>query len=323
MAARRLERLERESSQLEDEEREASLEEALADHTKVVKLTVDKWFVDKGFGFGKALSGEVVFIHASAVQGAEVLVVGTDAWTQVVSDHARAEGEYRARKAWGQRAWKEEKDRERASRAAQQVRRAATLTAELAARSESKVFEVCSQPPGLCDEPTAVALQPDSSLSVVVSDPLPAGQGFSSFSAKSREKQPGPDTRAQEKAALTEETQNFFVRATGKDEAQMQPEFKGMKLETLRKERDGWRKLAEEKQQLQDKKEEAWELFQRQPNWGSKRREDFEREYKQKVMTEPLYSPFASSKREEKFLQEWVDKLRERATLSPFPNAAR
>ena len=123
VAARRLERLERESSQLEDGEREASLEEALADPTKVVKLTVDKWFVDKGFGFGKVPSGEVVFIHTSAVQGAEVLVVGTDAWTQVVSDHARAEGGYRARKTWGQRAWREEKDRERASRAAQQVRR--------------------------------------------------------------------------------------------------------------------------------------------------------------------------------------------------------
>ena len=112
VAARRLERLERESSQFEEEEREASLEEALTDNTKVVKLTVDKWFVDKGFGFGKAPSGEVVFIHASVVQGAEVLVVGTEAWTQVVSDHARAEGGYRARKAWGQRAWKEEKDRE-------------------------------------------------------------------------------------------------------------------------------------------------------------------------------------------------------------------
>ena len=92
VAARRLERLERESSQLEDEEHETSLEGALTDRTKVVKLIVDKWFVDKGYGFGKAPSGEVVFIHASAVQGAEVLVVGTDAWTQVVSDHARAEG---------------------------------------------------------------------------------------------------------------------------------------------------------------------------------------------------------------------------------------
>ena len=105
VAARRLERLERESSQLEDEERETSLEGALTDRTKVAKLTVDKWFVDKGFGFGKAPTGEVVLIHASVVQGAEVLVVGTEAWTQVVSDHARAEGGYRARKAWGQRAW--------------------------------------------------------------------------------------------------------------------------------------------------------------------------------------------------------------------------
>ena len=50
-----------------------------------------------------------------------------------MSDHARAETGYRARKAWSQRAWKEEKDRERARRAAQQVTRAATLTAELAA----------------------------------------------------------------------------------------------------------------------------------------------------------------------------------------------
>ena len=61
-----------------------------------------------------------------------------EAGTQVVSDQARAEGRYRARKAWGQRAWREEKDRERASRAAQQVRRAAALTAELAAQSSSR-----------------------------------------------------------------------------------------------------------------------------------------------------------------------------------------
>ena len=171
VAARRLERLEREISQLEDEEREASLEEALADHTKVVKLTVDKWFVDDGFGFGKAPSGEVVFIHASAVQGAEVLVVGTDAWTQVVSDHARAEGRYRARKAWGQRAWREETDRERASPAAQQVRRAATLTAELAAQSESKVIEVSSQLPGLYDKPAAErSFEPQPSVQFILSE---------------------------------------------------------------------------------------------------------------------------------------------------------
>ena len=52
-AVRRLARLEKEHSQLEDEEREASLPDALADRTKVVKLVVDKWFVDKGSGSGE------------------------------------------------------------------------------------------------------------------------------------------------------------------------------------------------------------------------------------------------------------------------------
>ena len=60
VAVRRLERLEKEHSQLEDEEREASLPDALADRTK-------------GFGFGKVTTGEVIFIHASVVRGAQVL----------------------------------------------------------------------------------------------------------------------------------------------------------------------------------------------------------------------------------------------------------
>ena len=65
-----------------------------------MKLVIDKWFVDKGFGFGKVTAGETVFIHASVVHGGEVLMVGTDAWVQVVNDEARAEGGYRARNAW-------------------------------------------------------------------------------------------------------------------------------------------------------------------------------------------------------------------------------
>ena len=91
VAVRRPERLEKEDTQQEDEEHEASLPDTLADRTKVVKLVVDKWFVDKGFGFGKVPAGEVVFIHASAVRGAEVLTIDTDAWVQVVHD-ARAQG---------------------------------------------------------------------------------------------------------------------------------------------------------------------------------------------------------------------------------------
>ena len=36
--------------------------------------------------------GEIVFSHASAVQGAVVFTKGTDAWVQVVNDDARAQG---------------------------------------------------------------------------------------------------------------------------------------------------------------------------------------------------------------------------------------
>ena len=149
IAARRLNRMERERDQESEAECEATLEEALADHSKVVKVIVDKWFVDKGFGFGKTPTGQVVFIHASAVQGAEVLTIGTDARVEVVNDDARAQGRYRARRAWGQDAWKAEKDKERANKVAQQVRRAAVLTAELAVQSEKKTAAVCDQPPGL------------------------------------------------------------------------------------------------------------------------------------------------------------------------------
>ena len=112
IASRKLDRMEREKDDADDAEHEADLQEALENQTKVVRLVVDKWFVDRGFGFGKTSTGEIVFIHASVVQGGEVLMVGTDAWAQVVSDHARAEGGYRARRAWGQDAWKAEKDKE-------------------------------------------------------------------------------------------------------------------------------------------------------------------------------------------------------------------
>ena len=60
--------------------------------TKVVKLVVDQCFVDKGIGFGKAPTGEIVFIDASLVWGAEVFMVVIDACAQLVSDNARAEG---------------------------------------------------------------------------------------------------------------------------------------------------------------------------------------------------------------------------------------
>ena len=128
-----------------------------------------------------------------------------------------------------------ERDKERAAKVAEQVRRAAALTAELAAQSEKEVSEVCSHPPGLHDEEAAVTPQPTCSPSLVTSNSFQTSQGFLSFSGKFRDRQPRSDTRAQEKAALVDETLSLLAKVTGKDEASMRPRFQGMKLEDLRK----------------------------------------------------------------------------------------
>ena len=109
---------------------------------------------------------------------------------------------------------------------------------------------------------------------------------------------------------MLDETLGFYFKATGKGASLMRGQFSRMKLESLRKERDRWRIRAEAKQWVEDKKEEAWELFKRQPRFGAARREEFEREYKQKVTTK-MRSPFdlGLPDADEKFLQEWVDKL--------------
>ena len=112
VAVRRLERLEKEHSQQEDEEHEASLPDALADRTKVVKLVVDKWFVDKGFGFGKVPTGEVIFIHASVVRGAEVLMIGTDAWCRWCVTMLEPRGVSSMQSLWTRRVERGERQRE-------------------------------------------------------------------------------------------------------------------------------------------------------------------------------------------------------------------
>ena len=73
----------------------------------------------------------------------------------------------------------------------------------------------------------------------------------------------GTAMRAQETAALVDETLSFFVKATDREEASMRLKFTGIKLENLRRERDRCRKHAEERQRFQDKKEEAWSSSRR------------------------------------------------------------
>ena len=115
-------------------------------------MIVDKWFVDKGPRLWQTRQGRS---SSSTPAPCRVLkcLRSADARVQVVSDDARALGGYRARRAWGQDVRKAEKDKERANKVAQQVRRAVALTAELAAQSDKKVSAVvCDQTPRLCGE---------------------------------------------------------------------------------------------------------------------------------------------------------------------------
>ena len=214
----------------------------------------------------------------------------SDAWAEVISDHARAEEGYRARRAWRQRAWEVNR--------VQQVRRATTLTAELAAQSEKKVFEVCSRLRRLHDEPAAErSIEPPAakcshlvidspprcpfslsgtvttcSLLPVASKSLLGERGLNHPAGSFRAMRPRSTTRAQETAAVLEETLSLFVEATGEDEASMRQQLVSKRSEELRRSRKFWRTRVEEKQRLQAKKEEAWEFFRRLPSFKPKKK---------------------------------------------------
>ena len=259
----------------------------------------------------KVPKGEVIFIHASVVRGAEVRTIGTDASVEVVRDDARVQGGIELGGLGTRRVERGKRQRE-----GKQSGKASEASSGVDGRAGSsvgeEVSEVCSPPSGLHDEPakTGNVTSPvtNSPFSLVASSflaasdsSLPAGTGFFNHAGGFCGAQPRIATRAQEVAAMLDETLGFYVKATGKDESLMRGQFT-----SLRKERDCWRTRLEAKQRLQDKKEEAWELFQRQPRLGATRREEFEREYKQKAQK---YSPFGSSSADEKSLQEWVEDL--------------
>ena len=72
------------------------------------------------------------------------------------------------------------------------------------------------------------------------------------------------------------------------------------------------RKHTEQEQRLRHKKEEAWELFQRQPTLTRKTREEFQEKFRQKVLS----GVWSSSKDEqEKDLQKWLNALQKVADL--------
>ena len=331
IAARRLDRMEREQTEADDAEHEANLQEALANQSKAVKVVVDKWFVDKGYGFGKAPKGEIVFIHASAVQGAEVLTIGTDAWVQVVNDDARAQGWYRAKRAWWRKAWKAERDKENANKVAQQVRRAAALTAELAAQSEKKTATVCDQPPGLDElaghieapnmgaggshpqatmmpdpwatykRPSADEGQATTSAPPEIASCASANKGTFALARGFREARSRSATRNVETRSMVDEALDFYEKATGRDRTQKRQELENMRPGELKRSLERWQARAKEVQRLEDKKEHAWDLYRRMPNFKRKKKEDFEKDLEHKAVY--------NGKIDEKSLQEWTDEM--------------
>ena len=269
----------------------------------------------------KAPKGEIVFIHASAVQGAEVLTIGTDAWVQVVNDDARAQGRYRAKRAWGRNAWKAERDKENANKVAQQVRRAATLTAELAAQSEKKTAVVCDQPPGL-DEVAGHMEAPNMGAggshpqATMMPDPWAtnerpsANEGQATASAppetnkgtfvltkgfrKGRSRSATRNVETRSMVDMVDEALDYYVKATGRDGTQKREELVYMRPGELRR-------RAKDVQRLQDKKEHAWDLYSRMPNFRLKNKENFEEDFKHRAVYD--------GKVNERKLQEWIDEM--------------
>ena len=112
IVARRLDRLEREQDEQDDKEHEANLQEALSDKTKVVKPSTS----------GLSTKAAALTKCPQAKLSSSML-----AWCGACRERR---GPYRG----GRNTWKEERDREKANRVAQQVRRAAALTPELVAQ---------------------------------------------------------------------------------------------------------------------------------------------------------------------------------------------
>ena len=277
IATRRLDRMEREQHEADDAEHEANLQQALLNQSKAVRVLVDKWFVDKGYGFGRATTGEIVFIHASAVQGAEVLTIGTEAWVQVVNDDARAQGGGIEHEEHGDETRGRPRGTENANRAAQQVRRAAVLTAELAAQSEKKTAAVCDQPPGL-DELAGHIEAPNMGAggshpqAPMMPDPWATYKRPSTDEGQTTVSAP-PETNRCAAAdrgvfAPTRGSRGARPRSAARASSThlRNPNLMGGEVQP--------RKPTEQELRLRHKKEEAWELFHRE---SRNTREEFKR----------------------------------------------
>ena len=136
------------------------------------------------------------------------------------------------------------------------------------------------------------------------------GARVSHLAGSSRAPRPRSITRAQDNTAVLDETLKLFVEATGKDEASMRQQLVNKRPAELQRGRNLWKTRVEEKRRFQAKKKEAWEFFRRMPSFKPKEQEEFEEEFKRRVMTG--YSS-GSTEGREKYLDEWMIELQKKA----------
>ena len=260
----------RERDEQEYWEHETSLEEALADKTKVVKFVVDKWFVDKGFGFGKDPYRRDL-LHPCQ-RGAR--------WRSAHDRHGRVgAGRDQQPSSWGRNASKEEKDK--ANSVAQQVKRAPAVTAELAAQSERKV----SAGGDFATSPSSTVRR--LTCGQVAHTPRPQGDSFN-LAQRFRGGRPLPATRAQEAVASIDETIGFCIKVPGSDEGPIRRKLTTGKPEDLWRESETCGKHT---------------FFERQSSFKQRTREEFEEKFTRRTQGAVL-SSLASRKEQEKELAE-------------------
>ena len=182
--------------------------------------------------------------------------------------------------------WKAEKDKDRANKVAQQVRRAAALTAEPAAQSEKKTAAVCDQPPSL-DELAGHIETPNMGAggshpqAAMMPDPWATYKCPSASNNQAETTASSETNRIPADRGVLAQTRGF--RGARLRSATRAPSTRS-RGPNLMKEEPQQRNRTEQEQRLGRKKEEAWELYQRQPTLTRKTRESFETKFREKVL---------------------------------------
>ena len=108
--------------------------------------------------------------------------------------------------------------------------------------------------------------------------------------------------------SMVDEALDYYVKATGRDGTQKREELVNMRPGELRRSLEHWQARAKEVQRLQDKKEHAWNLHSRVPNFRFRNEENFEGDFKHRAVYD--------GKVDERKLQEWIDEMQPKVRVA-------